>query len=212
MNLSAHNGIYYKILLILSFIALTILSIFYLDSYAMELASKIRSSFHLTSQSKYNKHWFAMATYVCYIVVLLSYLFFAVYHVPLKYRKLIRCFFMTVILISLGFFCKEILKDFFGRTGLAHADIFNFHLLAIKSGRLFPSGHMTILTAVAVNISYFYPKSTLFVYFLNLLFLLTMVLLKFHFLSDCLAGISLGLIIAYCTLSYKNYLFSAKKY
>lgn len=204
------SHVWYKVLFILSLIISTFISIFFLDSYTIKLALSLQKWLHLSPHSSSNKHLFVIITYVCYCLLLIGYLLFSIVPINNKYAKLMRCFFISTIIISLAFFSKEILKDFFGRSGLSHARIFNFHLLAMNSGRLFPSGHMTILTAVSVTLSHFYPKTKIVLFSFTFLCLIIMVLMQFHFLSDCLAGVTLGLIIAYSTLNYKNKLFSPR--
>lgn len=103
--------------------------------------------------------------------------------------------------VPIAFFAKTVLQYVFGRPDpyawiLEHAAP-RLHWLSPAGGYgCFPSGHMTVFTALMTVLSSYYPRYRRV--YLGLLFLLALALIvtDHHFLSDVLAGAALGAVIA----------------
>jgi len=101
--------------------------------------------------------------------------------------------------VPLAFVLKHLLKDLFGRTStqfwLLHPEQLGFHWFHGGGDfSAFPSGHMTVFTALVLGVSRYFPR--LRPVCLGLLFILalTLILTQYHFFSDLVAGIYLGVI------------------
>ncbi len=104
--------------------------------------------------------------------------------------------------VPLAYVTKALLQSAFGRVNpkiwLEHHELAGFHWLPTLSGGYgFPSGHMTVFTALAVVFCYIYPRYTR-IYMASLLLLgVALVVTNYHFLSDVTFGAYLGLVICY---------------
>lgn len=103
--------------------------------------------------------------------------------------------------VPIAFVAKDIFQYLFGRPD-PYSWVFD-HVLprfnwfrADKGYGCFPSGHMTVFTALLMTLWHYYPRYRSI--FLGLLFLLAVALIvtNYHFLSDVIAGAYLGAIIA----------------
>ncbi len=110
--------------------------------------------------------------------------------------------------VPIAFFVKTQLQYILGRMPVRYgttnlllfvrnSKAYGFQLLA--GGGSFPSGHMCVFTSCLLMISFYYPKSR--VYILSILSALAFILIfdNYHFLSDVIAGTYLGYIIAKIT-------------
>ena len=103
--------------------------------------------------------------------------------------------------VPIAFVAKTIFQYLFGRSD-PYAWIFDhelprFYWFRADAGYgCFPSGHMTVFTALLMTLWHFYPRYHSI--FLGLLFLLAVALIgtDYHFLSDVIAGAYLGAVIA----------------
>jgi membrane-associated phospholipid phosphatase len=102
--------------------------------------------------------------------------------------------------IPVAFGVKAVLKALVGRSGvrpwLTGNAPYTFHWLHGGSGfEAFPSGHMTVFSALATALWLYYPRSrTLSVAGLALL-ALALIATDYHFVSDVLAGTYLGVLV-----------------
>lgn len=101
--------------------------------------------------------------------------------------------------IPFAYFIKWIFKLVFGRTGTRAwlenraSDGFHwFHSGSDYSG--FPSGHMTVFTALFSAVWLFYPRYRSACIGLSLGLAAAMIITDYHFLSDVIAGAYLGLL------------------
>ncbi len=104
--------------------------------------------------------------------------------------------------LPLAYAAKELLQHTFGRANpkfwLFHRQLAGFHWFH-EGARFtsFPSGHMTVFTALAVMLWHSYPRFRA-VYLAGLVILgLSLVATNYHFVSDVAAGAYLGLLACY---------------
>lgn len=102
----------------------------------------------------------------------------------------------------LAYGAKAVLQYAFGRVNpklwLSRPELAGFHWFpAAPASYGFPSGHMTVFTALAVVFCYIYPRYSKI--YLTLLILLgtALVVSNYHFLSDVIFGAYLGLLVCY---------------
>jgi membrane-associated phospholipid phosphatase len=109
-------------------------------------------------------------------------------------------FLLVACAVPIAFILKSILKYVFGRINarfwVVHPGFKDFHWFngtGCYTG--FPSGHMAVFTVLALALWRFYPRYR-FAYagFLWLL-ALALIITDYHFLSDVIAGIFLGLAV-----------------
>lgn len=104
--------------------------------------------------------------------------------------------------VPLSYAAKTMLQSAFGRVNpkiwLHHHELAGFHWFpALPAGYGFPSGHMTVFTALAMVFSYIYPHyRRIYLATLGLLGV-ALVVTNYHFLSDVIFGAYLGLLICY---------------
>ena len=104
--------------------------------------------------------------------------------------------------VPMAFVAKYVLQYVFGRPQ-PHLWVFHhvsprFQWLRGDAGYgCFPSGHMTVITALMLTLSNFYPHYRRV--FLVLLFMLALALVatNYHYLSDVIAGAGLGAVVAF---------------
>ncbi len=106
----------------------------------------------------------------------------------------------TGIAVPLAFILKQILKDLFGRTNtrvwLLHPDQFGFHWLHGGGDfSAFPSGHMAVFTALMLGVGRYFPRLRPVCAGLLFILALALIMTQYHFFSDIVAGVCLGLIV-----------------
>jgi membrane-associated phospholipid phosphatase len=102
--------------------------------------------------------------------------------------------------VPLAFILKQVLKELFGRTNtrfwLLHPDQFGFHWFH-GGGEFsaFPSGHMAVFAVLLMGVSRYFPRlrpvCSAFLFALAVALIIT----EYHFFSDIVAGLYLGLIV-----------------
>jgi len=102
--------------------------------------------------------------------------------------------------VPLAFILKQLLKDLFGKTNarfwLLHPDQFGFHWFHGGGDfSAFPSGHMTVFAVLLLGISRYFPKLRPTCSGLLLVLALALIITQYHFFSDIVAGLYLGLIV-----------------
>jgi len=102
--------------------------------------------------------------------------------------------------VPLAFIFKYFLKRLFGQTEtriwLLHPDQFGFHWFqggGDFSG--FPSGHMAVFTALMLGICHYFPRLRPVCAGLLFFLALALVITQYHFFSDIVAGVYLGLLV-----------------
>jgi membrane-associated phospholipid phosphatase len=104
--------------------------------------------------------------------------------------------------VPLAYVAKALLQSAFGRVNpkiwLDNHELAGFHWFQILHGGYgFPSGHMTVFTALAVVFCCIYPRYRK-IYLATLILLgAALVVTNYHFLSDVTFGAYLGLLICY---------------
>ncbi|WP_372522240.1 phosphatase PAP2 family protein [Sulfuricaulis sp.] len=109
--------------------------------------------------------------------------------------------------VPMAFVAKTGLQYVFGRPDpyawlLAHEPPRFYWFRDDEGYGCFPSGHMTVFTALMTTLSYYYPRYRPI--YLGLLWLLALALIitDHHFLSDVLAGAVLGSVLAFITIKF----------
>ena len=102
--------------------------------------------------------------------------------------------------VPLAYILKDISKDLFGRTNtriwLMHPERFGFHWFHGGGDfSAFPSGHMAVFTAMMLGVSRYFPRFRPACAGLLLTIALALIITEYHFFSDIMAGVSLGLIV-----------------
>ena len=104
----------------------------------------------------------------------------------------------------LAFVAKAVLQYVFGRPNpyawlLAHEPPGFYWFRDDEGYGCFPSGHMTVFTALTTTLSYHYPRYRPVYLGLLCLLALALIITDHHFLSDVLAGAVLGSVLAFIT-------------
>lgn len=126
--------------------------------------------------------------------------------------KFLLILFVTAINLSIVYNIKNSLKWSFGRTwpltwtgnnpSLIKDNVFGFHFFHGGIGySAFPSGHAAILATTITTLWVFYPKWRWLYIIVGLAVILSLLALNYHFVSDIIAGLTLGIIAGL----YANY-------
>ena len=107
--------------------------------------------------------------------------------------------------VPIAFAAKAVFQYVFGRpnphTWLLEHELPRFYWFRDDEGYgCFPSGHMTVFTALMTTLSYYYPRYRSVYLGLLCLLALTLIITDQHFLSDVLAGTVLGSMMAFITI------------
>ncbi len=110
--------------------------------------------------------------------------------------------------VPLAFLAKVVLQYVFGRPDphvwlLYHLPP-RFHWFRANAGYgCFPSGHMTVFTALMTTLLHYYPRYRRVIMALLLLLALALIVTNYHFLSDVIAGAVLGVVA--CIIEQKTF-------
>lgn len=114
----------------------------------------------------------------------------------------------------LSFFLKDVLKYLFGRTNprlwLVNPESYGLHWFQGGGDyTAFPSGHMAVFTVLVLAVCRFHPRLGHACMGFLVLLAAALIATEYHFLSDVIAGVYLGLmvdILTYRTLSLAHHL------
>ena len=104
--------------------------------------------------------------------------------------------------VPAAFLAKVVLQFVFGRSG-PHIWVFyhlppRFYWFRSDAGYgCFPSGHMTVFTALMTTVLHYYPRYRRIILVLLFLLALALIATNYHFLSDVVAGALLGAAVAF---------------
>ena len=106
--------------------------------------------------------------------------------------------------VPFAYIIKDPLKELFGRTNtriwLLHPDQLGFHWFHGGGDfASFPSGHMAVFTDLLLGIGRYFPRLRPMCAGLLFVLALALLLTQYHFFSDIVAGVYLGLIIDFIT-------------
>ncbi len=104
------------------------------------------------------------------------------------------CLFFFLAVAGSGIL-TDILKVVFWRARpwmLFDKGLDGFFYFSFNGSLSFPSGHTTVAAAVAVSLSFAYPRATPIVVFIPLSVGLSRMMVSAHYLSDVIAGLSIG--------------------
>lgn len=113
-----------------------------------------------------------------------------------------------ILCLELSTLVKTVLKVIFGRywpatwtnhnLSLLHDQVYGFNWLhGFANQGSFPSGHSTFIAYCCGLLILVQPKLTILWISIILLVVFALVIQNYHFLGDCLAGVSLGMLCAY---------------
>ncbi len=118
------------------------------------------------------------------------------------YNKHARFFLVIATAVPLAFVLKSVLKLAIGRVNprfwLHHPNVKEFHWFhGVGHFSAFPSGHMTVFSVLMIALWRFYPRYRLA--YCGFLWVLALALIAtdYHYLSDIIAGASLGSLVYY---------------
>ncbi|MBI3546579.1 MAG: phosphatase PAP2 family protein [Gammaproteobacteria bacterium] len=102
--------------------------------------------------------------------------------------------------VPAAFIFKSFLQFVLGRSNpwmwaIYHQSPIFYWFDASEGYGCFPSGHMTVFTALIAGFGYYYPRYRLACFSLLLLLAVALIVTNHHFLSDVIAGASLGMAI-----------------
>jgi len=125
-------------------------------------------------------------------------------------KKLLAPVVSFVIAWSLSEYCYEALKHLVRRPR-PFFTIKGAVPLITPHGFSFPSGHATLAMAMAVVLSYYFPKARYPIYVLAVLVGLSRVYFGVHYLSDVLAGFILGGLLGVLSIFLERAILSVAK-
>jgi membrane-associated phospholipid phosphatase len=145
--------------------------------------------------------------------IFLFYFFFAVQFMRKKLTPLITKLIVMSNAVVISLFLKDGLKIVFGRywidtfkcnnPSLIKNNVYGFNWFTGESVHSsFPSGHSTFILAFTVSMWFLFPKLRWLWCLLALFVLIGQIGMYYHFVSDALAGIMLGSIVAICNYRY----------
>lgn len=150
-------------------------------------------------------------THLCDVIVGLVFFIYPFWLIRFYRQKLY--FFDTTLLafansVVITIFFKDAFKILFGRSwpatwihnnpSLLNNSVYTFHWFhgsPIHSS--FPSGHVSITCAAMTILWLGFPRLRWLAFLLSLMMVIAQVILYYHFLSDAIAGATLGCLIAY---------------
>ena len=142
------------------------------------------------------------------LIVVLSLIILAFFPIDKRYASKFFAIILGIVLLYLALKLKTELKCIFGRNWPLfwlgdwaassspyknHYGI-NFNLNSHWAGSL-PSGHATFVGLLSLMMVRLYPRLKMFFYVYTTILVVCLVVLNYHFLGDCLAGISLALLV-----------------
>ncbi len=175
---------------------ITVLAIFYLD---LPLATFVKN--HLYANTSWSKLTSDMPDLLL-LVVLFSMLASLSAYLVRSRRGLYDAttFFCQLVLwvAPLSYLAKMVLKIAFGRINtrywLQHPDLYGFYFFQMRERcDGFPSGHMLVIVAIIAAVWRFYPKTRPLCLLTGTLLGCALIATNYHFLSDVIAGASLGI-------------------
>lgn len=104
--------------------------------------------------------------------------------------------------VPMAFVAKTVFQYIFGRPNpyvwlFAHVPPHFYWFRDAEGYGCFPSGHMTVFTALMTTLSYYYPRYRLLYLGSLCLLALALIITVHHFLSDVVAGAVLGSMVAF---------------
>ena len=150
----------------------------------------------------------ALMTRLTQLVYVLLLIGFVIYYGLRWYgvqHRAMHCFALVAISVVFAYFAKTNLQYFFGRYVPKYPNahqllfvrkphLYGFHGWMVGS---FPSGHMSVFTALLVSIMLFYRKLRYLVIILLCILGVLLVAFNYHFISDVIAGTYLGAVISF---------------
>ena len=183
--------------------ALIIFGYFYLDaSLAQFVSEKVCSGFLLSGQVSDMPDLLLSLAIVITVVSWTGRLYLAVKHINGPILNFLEHIGFAV---PAAFIFKHFLKQLFGRMNvriwLLHPDRFSFHWFQGGGDfTSFPSGHMAVFTVLMLGIGRYLPRLRPACAAVLFVLAAALIVTEYHFFSDIVAGVYLGLIIDFMTL------------
>ena len=186
-------------------VSLTAISYFYFDTGIARFVFRVLNSSDELLQAATN-----IPDLLLHVVITITVLSWVGYFILVRrgiHNRLTDFLRACGTVVPIAFVAKTVLQYIFGRpnpyawllTRESESPDFYWFRDDARYG-CFPSGHMTIFTALLTTLSYYFPRYR--PVYLGLLWLLALALIitGYHFLSDVLAGAVLGSVLAFITI------------
>lgn len=188
-----------SVVILLLAVMMTAISYFYLDTGIASIVYRLISSSNLLMRATSNIPDLLLSIVIAITVSCWAGYFFLRHRG--RHNRHTRFLQACGTAVPIAFVAKDILQYLFGRPD-PYAWVFDhvlprFYWFRADAGYgCFPSGHMTVFTALLMTLWHYYPRYRSILQ--GLLFLLAVALIgtDYHFLSDVIAGAYLGAIIA----------------
>jgi len=190
-----------RTIVLLLAVSLTSISYYYLDTRIAQFVYRILSSSNLLLQTAAD-----IPDLLLHIVIAVTALCWVGYFILVRrgiHNRLTDFMLACGTVVPMAFLAKTFFQYIFGRPNpyawlLTHEPP-RFYWLRDEPGYgCFPSGHMTVFTALMTTLSYHYPRYRSVCLGSLCLLALALIITDHHFLSDVLAGAVLGSMLAYC--------------
>jgi membrane-associated phospholipid phosphatase len=189
-----------RIIVLLLSLSLTAISYFYIDTGIAQFVYRILSSSDRLLQTAAD-----IPDLLLHIVITITVLSWVGYFILVRrgiHNRLTDFLRACGTVVPIAFVAKTFFQYIFGRPNpyawlLTHEPPRFYWFRDDQGYGCFPSGHMTVFTALMITLSHYYPRYRS-VYFGSLCLLaLALIITDYHFLSDVLAGALLGSVLAY---------------
>ncbi|KAB8031793.1 phosphatase PAP2 family protein [Fluviispira multicolorata] len=184
----------------LVFFFVVLLSIFYLDR---ELVFILKGNIIANNFLKELNYIVLIPPVLFVISPFLIFIILLKYIYTKSYIKLEVVLVLSAMSVLISTSIKSILKFIFSRDNiymLTHSNSYKFHWFKDEhSWSSFPSGHAVVMISATTLFWYAYPRYRLFYILFNILVMLALLLLSFHFISDLIGSIFFGYWISYFT-------------
>jgi membrane-associated phospholipid phosphatase len=176
---------------------LTIISYLYLDTEIVRFVNRILSSNEQLWQITSNIP--DLLQQIVLLITVFSWIGYFILRRRGVYGHLTDFLLTCGVVMPLAFIAKEVLQYVFGRPNphawlLVHSPP---RFYWFRGYGAFPSGHMTVFTALLITFSHHYPRYRSAGIGLLIVLALALIFTDYHFLSDVLAGAVVGSLLAF---------------
>ncbi len=148
-------------------------------------------------------------------IIFLYYIYFFIKLTVFNIKKFDKKFIVVCNSIVIAIFLKDILKNVFSRywpatftcnnPSLISNHVYGFAWFKLSNAYAsFPSGHTTFIFSFSISMWFLFPKLRWLWSLLAFCTILGQIGLYYHFVSDVIAGIALGSLVAFYNVSYSK--------